>query len=434
MLPNSEPTIAVGLISSADELTFDLHGSFSRDGQRTEAGSYRVSLHDPSNIGTYTPIDSESTFTLHSVVIGVTFHWRRKENQSFKGSLRIIRDAGGKLTAINDIPLEAYLTSVIASEMSSRAGLELLKAHAVISRSWLLAQLKSWRDVERSAGTLISGGQLIRWYSQENHQEFDVCADDHCQRYQGLTKAVGSNVTEAIRSTAGRALTFGDRLCDARYSKACGGMTEVYAAAWEDRVIPYLTSNYDGKEFPAQFKLPLTEEQNADVWIRGTPPAFCFTDDRSALEQVLPDFDQETKDYYRWQVMIGQEELQALLRQKLAELGELGPIRAIEPVERGESGRLMRLRFVGLERSLVVGKELEIRRALSTSHLYSSAFVVEPGPLVGGVPREFTLLGAGWGHGVGLCQIGAAMMAAQGYGYEDILSHYYPGSILSTLY
>jgi SpoIID/LytB domain protein len=448
-----EPVVSVGLISGIEKLSFDLHGEYqAQDGTRFAAGSYqalasgtqRVEIKDES--GRTCVVSAEfmlspcqtltGSFTVRDVTIGIDFHWQRKQDQQFRGALRLKPNARGRLIVINEIAVEAYLTSVISSEMSATCHPELLKAHAIISRSWLLAQLKPWK-VERSCASLPGdpspdAQRLIRWYSQESHTDFDVCADDHCQRYQGITKATSPSVFAAIGATYGRVLVAGDELCDARFSKSCGGMTEEFSAAWEDESLSYLAARYDGETFPAGFQLPLTIEANAAHWIQSSPPAFCNTSDRTILRRILPDFDQETEDFYRWRVKVEQEELQRLLQTKLGI--DFGPIKKLEPVERGHSGRLVRLRIVGEREALIIGKELEIRRALSPSHLFSSAFVAEAGTLRSGVPESFTLLGAGWGHGVGLCQIGAAIMAERGYDYQQILAHYYTGSGLHELY
>jgi len=442
-------------MSGVEELSFDLGGEFTtQDGTRFAAGRYRacasagnaagcIELIDQSGHPcaaasefVFTPEDAQGSFTLRGVTIGIDFHWQRKEDQQFQGALRLKLDGRGRLSVINEIGVEAYLTSVISSEMSATAHPELLKAHAIISRSWLLAQLAPWKverpPTSRDKNTGDDPQQLIRWYDRESHTDFDVCADDHCQRYQGVTKATAPAVFEAIRSTRGQVLIYAEALCDARFSKCCGGVMEEYASAWEDLEIPYLRARYDGEAFPAGFALPLTDEANARRWILGSPPAYCHTSDRTILARILPDFDQETLDFYRWRVVIGQDELQGLLRTKLGI--DFGPIIKLEPVERGASGRLIRLRVVGERETLVIGKELEIRRALSPSHLYSSAFVVEAEAARADVPLRFTLLGAGWGHGVGLCQIGAALMAERGYGFREILGHYYPDSSLHSLY
>jgi stage II sporulation protein D len=450
-----EPVVSIGLMSGVEQLDFDLNGDFTlAAGARLAAGGYRaravtaaagsrIELRDqagrPCGAETeffFRPADEAAFFTVRGVTIGIDFHWQRKEDQRFQDALRLKLDAQGRLIVINEIAVEAYLTSVISSEMSATSHPELLKAHAIISRSWLLAQLKPWkvgrgqREPRTDAGS--EARELIRWYDCENHADFDVCADDHCQRYQGVTKATAPAVFDAISATRGQVLGYAEALCDARFSKSCGGMTEHYAAAWEDVTVPYLTARYDGETFPAGYELPLTVEAHAAQWIRGAPPAFCHTSDQGILARILPDFDQETVDFYRWRVSLSQAELQALLRAKLGI--ECGAILKLEPVERGASGRLVRLRIVGERESLIVGKELEIRRALSPSHLYSSAFVIEAEPAAARVPERFSLIGAGWGHGVGLCQIGAAVMAERGYDFSQILAHYYAGAALHPLY
>jgi len=429
-----QPVVSVGLMSAAQGVKFELRGEFvAANGDRFNPGDYQYGAGKLKTAELrLEPASPSSTFVVCDVVIGVEFHWERKQNQEFRGALRIKPDGNGRLIVINDVPVESYLASVISSEMSASAHPELLKAHAIISRSWLLAQIEPWKTPRRKPPFTIQERngekQLIRWYDQENHNEFDVCADDHCQRYQGVTKATSQKVNEVIRETAGCVLACDDELCDTRFSKSCGGMTDRFSAAWEDVEKPYLSVLYDGESFPSQFALPLEQEANAADWIGNAPPAFCNTTDRTVLGKILPDFDQETADFYRWRVTIEQDELQALLRRKLGV--DFGFIRKLEPVERGGSGRIVRLRIVGERETMVIGKELEIRRALSPSHLYSSAFVVESD----GQASQFTLTGAGWGHGVGLCQIGAALMAERGYTYRQILEHYYRGAGLFALY
>jgi SpoIID/LytB domain protein len=454
-LPNlkveREPIIYVGLMTGAESALFELKGTYVNSaGERLEGGSYRAV---PSAGGVeivradgwhsfstseyrLTPIEATASFIVRDITIGIDFHWQRKQDQQFQGALRIKLDSNGRLTIINEIPIEAYLTSVISSEMSPDSHPELLKAHSIVSRSWLLAQIRPWKRERRKPAfeiqTIGRSRQLIRWYDQESHTGFDVCADDHCQRYQGLAKAASPEVYEAIRATFGQALVFDGELCDARFSKSCGGMTESFHAAWEDIRLPYLAVSYDGEEFPPQYRLPLTREANAAEWIRNSPPAFCNTQDRQILKRILPDFDQETSDFYRWRAVIAQEELQELLRRKLGI--DFGAIRKLEAIERGGSGRIIRMRISGERETMIVGKELEIRRALSPSHLYSSAFIIEATQARSRAPSQFKLIGAGWGHGAGLCQIGAALMAERGYDYRQILDHYYRGSQLYALY
>jgi len=442
-----EPTVSVGLMTGTETIDFELKDRFvADDGAHFGAGSYRaraaasqIEIVDPAGQPVVVvprlrlkPADSSSSFVVRGVTIGIDFHWQRKQDQEFQGALNLRLDSDGQLIVINEIPIESYLTSVISSEMSADAHPGLLKAHSIISRSWLLAQMKPWKKDRHGHSSLVqpfgAEQQLIRWYGQESHEDFDVCADDHCQRYQGVTKVTSPGAYDAIRATFGRALVYGEELCDARYSKSCGGMTESFDAAWEDERMPYLAVSYDGETFPSEFNLPLSDEANAERWIRNSPPAFCHPNDKTVLRKILPDFDQETTDFYRWRVTIAQDELQELLREKLGV--DFGVIRKLEPVERGASGRIVRLRIIGKREKMIIGKELEIRRALSPSHLYSSAFVVESDKS----NRAFTLIGAGWGHGVGLCQIGAALMAERGYDFRQILGHYYRGAQLSGLY
>ena len=446
-----EPVVSVGLMTGAESVGFELKGAFVNSaGERLDGGSYRAR---PSNndvkiesgsgwrgLSTseyrLTPAAASASFIIRDVTIGIDFHWQQKQDQEFRGALRIKLEADGRLTVINEVPIEAYLIGVISSEMSANAHPELLKAHSVVSRSWLLAQMTPWKKERHKPSFAMQtiGGEkrLIRWYDQESHADFDVCADDHCQRYQGVAKATSATVHDAIHTTFGQVLTFDEELCDARYTKSCGGMTESYDAAWEDSRFPYLAVSYDGEEFPAGFDLPLTSEANAERWIRNSPPAFCNTTDTGILGKILPDFNQETTDFYRWRVTIAQDELRELLRAKLGV--DFGAVHKIEAVERGASGRIVQLRIMGERETMVIGKELEIRRALSPSHLYSSAFVVESEGAEGGAPAAFTLIGAGWGHGVGLCQIGAALLAERGHDFRRILEHYYRGAGLYRLY
>lgn len=446
-----QPIVAVGLMTCAETVRFELNGEFvDANGVLFAAGTYqavsgcnRVEITDArgrrfgsSDEIRLSPIAESSSFLVRDVVIGIEFHWEQKQDQQFQGVLRLKLNADKRITVVNEVSVEAYLTSVISSEMSAMADAELLKAHAIISRSWLLAQLPQWKTPrvksEPKIESVSGERQLIRWYDQEAHTDFDVCADDHCQRYQGVTKATSPMVFDAIQATFGRVLTFDEKLCDARFSKSCGGMTESFDAAWADQRYDYLAVSYDGEEFPAGFNLPLTVEANAEKWIRQTPPAFCNTTDPNVLGKILPDFDQATRDFYRWRVTIAQTELQELLRRKLGI--DFGAILRLEPLERAGSGRLVKLRIVGERETLVIGKELAIRRALSASHLYSSAFVIETSGNGQGIPENFTLIGAGWGHGVGLCQIGAALMAERGYSFDQILAHYYRGAQLQNLY
>jgi stage II sporulation protein D len=424
--------VSVGLMEGRRAIEVELLGEF-RDfsGKAYSPGTYQFT----SEI-TLGPADpASSAFAVPGMTIGIGFHWERQEQQVFRGPLRIVKRPAG-LTLINDVSLEEYVTSVISSEMSASCPIELLKAHAVISRSWLIFP-KATASVRppagfagspplegESASDASAGGrtedptfhEILRWYGREAHPDFDVCADDHCQRYQGITKAFSPTASEAVRATTGEFLRYNGEICDARFSKCCGGITEKYSTAWEDADIPYLCSFYDGPT-----PLPSTSPEQ---WILSSPPAYCNTRDAELLARILPGFDQETVDFYRWRVEYSPEELTEIIKFKIGV--DLGPIRDIQPLARGPSSRIYRLRITGESDFIVVGKELEIRRALSRTHLYSSAFVVEKDS------GHIVLRGAGWGHGVGLCQIGAAVMADGGEGYREILEHYYPETTVTA--
>ena len=408
------PLVSVGIVG-AESITFTLNG-YGEDGSSRTATIHNGLIQYDGKAHTrlcFKPQSPDDSFSLMDVVIGVNFHWQRLETQTFRGSLRLLAD-GGKIWAINDLPVEDYLESVISSEMSAQSSLPLLMAHAVISRSWLMSQI----DGNTAPNTQASHGDaFIRWYDHTDHTLFDVCADDHCQRYQGITKETSPNVAEAIRRTRGELLTYGDEICDARFSKCCGGAMEEFQYCWDDTLKPYLKGIGDT---PEETIPDLTVEENARQWILSSPKSFCNTTDKRILSQVLNDYDQETTDFYRWRVSYTQEELSKLVEKKLG--AGLGTITDMRPLKRGTSGRICELRITGTKKTIIVGKELEIRRALSESHLYSSAFVVEK------QGDTFTLIGAGWGHGVGLCQIGAAVMGDKGYAYDEILRHYYPGA------
>ena len=415
-----EPEVTVGIVS-AQKVHFSLNKPYLAKGEIV--------------IG-----EQEVEFSISDVTIGVNFHWERKETQTFLGALRFVVESD-KIYAINELPVERYLESVISSEMSATSSLELLKAHAVISRSWLLAQMQKRREVAESGNNFFSFTKkedtLIRWYDREDHTLFDVCADDHCQRYQGITKETSPHVAEAIRLTRGQVLLDGGEICDARFSKCCGGVTEEFQYCWENTPKNYLTAVRDialGISGTEKAPLPnLTNEDEAEKWIRFNPPAFCNTQDKKILSEVLNDYDQETVDFYRWKVTLTQEKLQQLIADKLKM--DFGAILDMKAVERGTSGRISKLQIIGTEKTFTIGKELEIRRALSDSHLLSSAFVVDKYDAdENGVPQRFELIGAGWGHGVGLCQIGAAVMGEEGYLYDAILLHYYQGAEIKKLY
>ena len=417
----AEPTVQVGIVS-AERILFSLNKAYTAKGALIE-GEQEVAFSEGGILWNgnqyrelkFIPQTKDASFSMKDVTIGVNFHWERKETQTFLGTLRLVVEEG-KICAINELPVESYLTSVISSEMKATSSLEFLKAHAVISRSWLLAQMEK-RQSQSSGGNgffsfVKKDDELIRWYDRDDHTIFDVCADDHCQRYQGITKADNIHVVEAVKATRGQILMYDGEICDARFSKCCGGVTEEFQYCWEDTPKPYLVS------------VPDAATPDGDP--------FCHTHDKHILSQVLNDYDQETSDFYRWQVEYTQEQLRELIERKLKM--SFGQILALEPLERGKSGRIWKLKIVGKERQFTIGKELEIRRTLSETHLYSSAFEVEPMDIVQGVPQKFVLKGAGWGHGVGLCQIGAAVMGEKGYRYDEILLHYYQGAEVKRIY
>ncbi len=459
-----EPQVHVGILFEP-QIEFTLHAPYRMGGN--EISGYQTATFDHGRILwqgrlydelLFEPEDEQTaSFELHGVTIGINFHWERKEDQRFQGALKIIVE-DGKLTAVNVIRVENYLTSVISSEMSATASLELLKAHAVISRSWLLASLKGLTPDNKATspktvfystkqspsphslgeGTGVRPERLT-WYERDAHTRFDVCADDHCQRYQGITRASTEIVRQAIQATRGQVLMSEGRICDARFSKCCGGAFEEFQYCWDDTPYPYLRKQRDLRIRQGQASVPapdlpdLTVEAEADRWIRTSPEAFCNTTDKQILSQVLNNYDQETTDFYRWRVEYTQEELSALILQRSGV--DYGQIIDLVPVARGTSGRLWKLKIVGTKLTRIIGKELEIRRTLSPSHLYSSAFVVDRHDLSPeGIPARFTLTGAGWGHGVGLCQIGAAVMGEQGYKYDEILLHYYIGAEIKEVY
>jgi len=428
--------INVGIVS-ANSIEFVLNGEFTCTNGKTYTGKQKAEYKDGQVFFDgenateiiFEPTTETASFDLIDVVIGINFHWERKENQRFKGALKLIVE-NEQLTAINHISIENYLTSVISSEMSATASDELLKAHAVISRSWLLHPIMNPVETHRCAS--LQENKHIKWYERDAHTHFDVCADDHCQRYQGITRASTAAVEKAIEATRGEVLMFEDEICDARFSKSCGGASETFENCWAPEHYPYLTKVIDNPIDPEGFELDLTVEENAVKWISQSPEAFCNTTDKKVLAQVLNNYDQETTDFYRWKVNYSQAELSELLARRSGI--DFGEIIDLIPVKRGESGRIIELSIVGTKRSIIVGKELEIRKWLSNSHLYSSAFVVDKTNLSNGIPQYFTLTGAGWGHGVGLCQIGAAVMGEKGFPYNEILLHYFRGAELEKIY
>lgn len=436
-----KPYINVGIVTGK-EISFTLNGKYLSQEGKVVTGQLKASAtgNGEISLGTkkiesieLTPEDNNCSFTLHNVTIGISYHWERQEEQTFTGKLKLITD-GENVIAINILPVEDYLVSVISSEMSATSSLEFLKSHAVISRSWLLAQIENRdrKNVHKSLQQNFTTDEncIIRWYDREDHKLFDVCADDHCQRYQGITKASNPSVAKAVKETEGMVLMYGDEICDARFSKCCGGVSETFDTCWEDKDYPYLQPVIDDSE---NKDIPdLSIEENAEKWIRTTPAAFCNTHYEKVLKQILNNYDQETTDFYRWKVKYSQKEISELIHRKTGI--EFGDIKDLIPMQRGKSGRISRLKIVGTLRTVTIGKELEIRRALSESHLFSSAFVVDKTEVAGSVPSEFTITGAGWGHGVGLCQIGAAMMGEKGYSYDKILLHYYRNAEIKKVY
>lgn len=424
-------TISVGILS-APQVEF----CFGRDYAATEQDG-RVVIDGEARDQWYFSGSAGGFFTLKNVQIGKGFHWQRYQDQCFPGDLELIAREGCVI-AINVVGIEDYLQCVIASEMSPTAGFEFLKAHAVISRSWLLAQLDKRDEVREGYSSIEcdTPGELVRWQDREDHEWFDFCADDHCQRYQGIPQGNPAMVRKTKRvteATWGQVLWYDGRVCDARFSKCCGGALEEFRYCWENKEVPYLKYARDYKR-PAiaggiaatGAQMDLREEKAARKWILGTPRAFCNTRSKRLLGQVLKDYDSETKDFYRWKVEYTAEELREIILERTGD--DYGEILELISVERGVSGRICRLEIVGTKKRRIIGKELEIRKTLSRSHLYSSAFVVEK------TPDGFILHGAGWGHGVGLCQIGAAAMGERGYDYRTILQHYYPNSSLENIY
>lgn len=435
-----EPLINVGIMSDKN-IRFRLNGLFKiEENGRSLSGEQQINLSagrlsfedEPFDTIRFVPLNENCSFDLMGVTIGKKFHWERKEEQRFLGDLSFIIE-NGEITAVNTLPIETYLTSVISSEMSATSSPELLKAHAVISRSWLLSQLsQKGKNHPKGKGERYAEGERIRWYDREDHINFDVCADDHCQRYQGITKVSTDAVKAAVSETHGEALTYGLEICDARFSKSCGGVSETFENCWEETPHPYLSKVIDNETESNDDATDLTDEANAEKWIRSQPKCFCNTTDKGVLSQVLNDYDQKTPDFYRWTVEYSQAQLSDLIARRSET--DFGTIIDLVPMERGGSGRLSKLKIVGDKKRLTIGKELEIRKTLSESHLYSSAFIVEKRKDDASGETLFRLTGAGWGHGVGLCQIGAAVMASKGYDYRQILTHYYKNAQLKRLY
>lgn len=445
----TEPLIHVGILTES-KIQFELYGDFSSSGFNIpfsgiftailengkivcKSGKSKIEISDEIIFNPENP--SVDSFIVKDVTIGVKFHWERKEKQRFTGSIKLLKNKD-KITLINILPIEYYLTSVISSEMSAKCTLDLLKAHAIVSRSWLLAQIEKSKaikhDKKEYKRIFENENEKIVWYDREDHEFFDVCADDHCQRYQGITKVFTGVAKEAVKQTNGIVVEYNGKICDTRYSKSCGGISETFENVWEPVHYEYLQPVIDYKYEPEDYNLNFSNEKNAEKWINGNPTAFCNTSDKKILSQILLDYDQETKDFYRWKVEYTQEEINKLLKQKLGI--DFGFILDLIPVERGKSSRLIKLKIKGTNKILTIGKELEIRRALSPTHLYSSAILIEKENIFDGIPQKFIINGAGWGHGVGLCQIGAAVMAEQGYKFDEILLHYFKNARLKKIY
>ncbi len=445
----NEPYVSVAIMSG-NKIAFELHGDFEcSNNSKHWSGKYVakyengiISISNDSetstveNNTTFNSVDIESdTFLLRDVLIGKNFHWQQKENQRFQGSLKFLIE-NETLTAVNVLPVENYLTSVISSEMNATSSHELLKAHSIISRSWLLAQTDKSKDIIASnkeyESEIKTENELIKWYDKEDHTLYDVCADDHCQRYQGITKLTAHNAQDAVSATRGVVLKYDDKICDARFSKSCGGISESFENVWEPIKHSYLQKVVDYKYDPEEYDLDLRKEDAANKWIRGNPPAYCNTADERILSQVLVDYDRDTTDFYRWRVEYTQGEISAIIKKRSGI--DFGNIIDLVPVERGYSGRLIKLKIVGTKKTLTIGKELEIRKILSESHLYSSGFVVDKGKEIDGLPSKFILNGSGWGHGVGLCQIGAAVMGESGFTFDVILLHYFKNADIKRIY
>ena len=442
-----EPNVSVCILQDS-EILFNLNGDFSAKGHIV-SGQQSVKCVDGCISWNevlyqeliFQPISKINSFDIFNVRIGINFHWERKQTQTFKGSIKMIVN-DGKICVVNLIHVEDYLNSVISSEMSANAPLEFLKAHAVISRSWLLAQMDKRKKMRKNQQNnsffsfIKNDDSLIRWYGRQDHTLFDVCADDHCQRYQGICKNNNATVQQAILQTRGQIITYEGSICDARFSKCCGGMMEQYQACWEDVDYPYLAPVRDWLPMEDDSEgINLSVEENAEKWIVNKPDAFCNTNDKRILSLILNSYDQETDDFYRWKTELTQEKATQLIKSKTKI--EFGDIIDLVPIKRGKSARVILLKIVGTKRTFTIGKELEIRRVLSDSHLLSSAFIVNKvfdESVSDVIPQKFILWGAGWGHGVGLCQIGAAVMSDKGFNYRQILEHYYPNALITNMY
>ena len=440
----SNPNIEVGILLRKN-ISFNLSGDYVLNNSKINFSGKCEAIIDQNQLVLiykdekivcpngvkFIPLNiSENHFEVHKVVIGIDFHWEQEESQKFQGTLKLMI-IDGLIQVINIVPIENYLYSVISSEMNANSSINLLKAHTIISRSWLIAQINAKEAEQKEKDSEEINGEYIKWFDQEDHKHFHVCADDHCQRYQGISRSLNPNVIQSVNETKGMVLIYENKICDARFSKSCGGHTELYENCWDETSHPYL------KDFPdidtdTKVSYDLKKEEDAKNFILNAPNSFCNTNDKHILSQVLNDYDQTTTDFYRWKVEYKQEEISALIQKKSAM--NFGKILGFQAIERGESGRLIKLKIIGSEKELIIGKELLIRKWLSESHLYSSAIIIEPGEIKNGIPESYTIHGSGWGHGVGLCQIGAAVMGEKNYDYKEILKHYYRGAIIEKHY
>lgn len=421
--------VRVGIMG-ASEVKIRFNGIYTslQDGTLSGLHIFNMQNMKSGQVIFYPESWNDSYFEIADVTIGKDFHWQQQEVQRFRGNLKLLRK-GGNIIVINELSVEEYLESVVSSEMKATAPLEFLKAHAVISRSWLISQIMNKNASKGMTGMIENGQERIKWYDHSQHVDFDVCADDHCQRYQGLSKISNYNAIKAVAETAGLILSYDGKICDTRFSKCCGGAFERFDSCWGNETHPYLT---EGRDLPHSPHLPdLTEEENAANWITNYPDSLCNTSDMRLLQESLNGYDQATSDFYRWKVEYSQEELTDIVKTRSGI--DFGDITDLIPLKRGVSGRIIKLQIIGSKRSMTIGKELEIRRILSRSHLYSSAFIVKKEKCKNELQNIFVIRGAGWGHGVGLCQIGAAIMASKGYDFRDILRHYYPNSTLSAI-
>lgn len=445
---NKPPVVKVGILSD-EKIEFGLYGDYFaygfnqifngviyaelKDnkiicsiGRKTIEVSDKIQF-DPSN-------EKVDYFLFNEIKVGEKFHWENKEKERFRGSL-LLKIYEEKIVVINLINIEDYLRSVISSEMSDKSTLQALKAHAVVSRSWLLSHMYLKEQTENKNEHVVEEKNVtehITWIKRQEHKLYDVCATDHCQRYHGITRLSTGMALRAVNETEGIVLTYQNEICDTRYSKCCGGITESFENVWEQKKIDYLTSVIDYKFEPENYSIDFSNEECSKKWILNSLPAFCNARDKNTLSNILIDYDQKTKDFYRWEVKYSQKTLAKIIKEKTAI--DFGDILDLIPGVRGASSRLITLKIIGSKKTLIVGKELEIRRILSSTHLYSSAIVIEKQEVKDGVPQKFIIKGAGWGHGVGLCQIGAAVMSAEGYKFDEILSHYFSRAMLKKNY